>query len=286
MRDGKSTRKKGASTRAFFLVASGMIAGPTRPALAQDSGSMGNRDDGLVKTQDSAVAGAHLTPAEIEDGKVNDLYQPIHRLQRERNCAEIVRICETQVIPRAEKSQFAETMNKFLYLANRDIADCRLIAGRYREAVDRYEKALVYVSVWPGKEDPDYPILFRRLGTAEIRQEHWRKAQELLEKSVMIFETQIESAMKSDQEFVRNKRSRYLKGSQALARNFLAVAYFWNGRTRDVLPTLEKAYKDAVENGAPAETVNQIVVNGRSMANEIGDSIEVSTWRARPTPMQ
>jgi hypothetical protein len=86
------------------------------------------------------VVGAHLTPEEIEDGKINDVYQPIYHWNRETDCEQIVKLCETQIIPMTEHSKFDETRNKFLYLANRSIAGCEMKSGKYQEAEERYQK--------------------------------------------------------------------------------------------------------------------------------------------------
>lgn len=205
-----------------------------------------------VTKTDSIVVGAHLTPEEVEDGRINDAYQPLYHLSQQTDCAEIVRLCESKIIPMAEGSKFPETRSKFLILANRDIAGCEMKAGKYVEAEARYRKLFDYIPAWPGTSDSDYPINFRSIGTAQLAQGRWKEAIASLEKAVEIFDQQIEKALHSDPQSYREWQSKNLKWSQADAREFLGVAYFRDGRQSEAVEMLEKAYNEALDSNAKA----------------------------------
>src|SRR5260370_1217763 len=111
-----------------------------------------------VTAKDSIVVGAHLTPEEVEDGKINDAYQPLYHWKKPTDCPQIVQLSESKIIPMAEASKFNETRNKFLFLANREIAGCEMQSGQYQDAEHRYEKLFEYMPVWPGISDSDYPL--------------------------------------------------------------------------------------------------------------------------------
>lgn len=239
----------------------------------------------LTRT-DSVVVGAHLTPEEIEEGKINDAYQPLYHLSPQTDCPQITSLCESKIIPMAESSKFAETRNKFLFLANRDIAGCEMKAGKYEEAEARYRKLFDYMSVWPGNSDSDYPINFSSIGTAQLAQGRWKDAIASLEKSVEIFDQQIEKALHSDSEFSRNEYSKHLKRSQASARELLAAAYFRDGQQIKAIEILEKAYNEALDSDAKPSDIQQIIDAGRAVAAMVGDSTLQEKWNARTVPQK
>lgn len=237
-----------------------------------------------VTKTDSIVVGAHLTPEEVEDGKINDAYQPLYHLSRQTDCAQITSLCESKIIPMAESSKFPETRSKFLFLANRDIAGCEMKAGKYEEAEARYRKLFDYMPTWPGTSDSDYPINFRSIGTAQLAQGRWKDAIASLEKSVEIFDQQIEKALHSDPQSYREWQSKNLKWSQADARGFLGVAYFRDGRQSEAIETLEKAYNEALDSNATPADIQQIIDTGRVIAATVGDSTLQEKWNARTAP--
>lgn len=238
-----------------------------------------------VTATDSIVVGAHLTPDEIEDGKINDVYQPLYHWASPKDCQQIVKLCETQIIPMAERSKFEMTRNKFLYLANRAVAGCEMNSGQYAKAEERYQKMFDFISIWPGKSDSDYPMNYRSIGAARIMQGRWKEAEEVLEKSLEIFGEQIERALHSDLEFTRNEESKNLKMSDARARNLLATAYFWDGRQPDAMEMLEKAYQEATQSSAGPDLIQQIIDNGRTASSILGDTTAKSKWNSRvPVP--
>jgi tetratricopeptide (TPR) repeat protein len=241
-------------------------------------------DTPRITATDSIVVGAHLTPEEIEDGKINDVYQPLYHWKQSTDCPKIVELCETKIIPMAENSQFEETKNKFLFLANRDVAGCEMKAGQYEKAEQRYLKLLDLSSKWPGQSDSDYPQLYGSIGSAEIMQGHWKDAEAALEQSIRIFDEQIEKAQHSASEFLRNEHSEHLKRSEAHSRNLLASAYFWDGRRKEAMETLEKAYQEAVQSNATPQMIRQIIENGRNAARLMGDAAAQEKWEARTGP--
>jgi hypothetical protein len=74
---------------------------------------------------DSVEVVAHLSPEEVEEGKLNDAYQSIAQLQRKRTCTtEIIQRYQSEVISLAEKSTFDVPKN-----------------GRIQDALTTVEKA-------------------------------------------------------------------------------------------------------------------------------------------------
>lgn len=256
----------------------------TSPNGTNPQGTTKKPDTPRVTATDSIVVGAHLTPEEIEDGKINDVYQPLYHWKQSTDCPKIVELCETKIIPMAESSKFEETKNKFLFLANRDVAGCEMKVGQYEKAEQRYLKLLELSSKWPGEGDSDYPQLYSSIGSARIMQGHWKEAEAVLEQAVRIFDEQIEKALHSDSEFLRNEHSKNLKMSQAHSRNLLASAYFWDGRKKEAMETLEKAYQEALQSNARPEMIRQIVENGRTAARLMGDAAAQEKWEARTAP--
>lgn len=241
-----------------------------------------------IRATDSVVVGAHLTPEEIEDGKIEEAYQPIYQMivQGKRDCEQIIKICETEIIPRAEKSKFPETRSKFLFSANRDIADCEFRGGNYDDAGKRYEKLLEYVSEWPRKDDSSFRQIYESIGAVRVKQEKWEEAQTALEKAVRIFEEQIEKDLHSDSEFIRNELSRDVRMSEANTQDLLAGVYFRQGREADTMLMLEKAYQNVIQSNAKPDRIQRIITDGRTAATVIGDEGEKKKWGGRLVPDQ
>jgi tetratricopeptide (TPR) repeat protein len=256
----------------------------SNPSSTNPQGATKKPDSPRVTATDSIVVGAHLTPEEIEDGKINDVYQPLYHWKQSTDCPKIVDLCETKIIPMAENSKFEETKNKFLFLANRDVAGCEMKAGQYEEAEERYQRLLVLASKWPGESDSGYPQIYSSLGSARIMQGHWKEAETALEQAIRIFDEEIEKALHSDSEFVRNGHSKNLKMSQAHSRNILSSAYFWDGRRKEAMEMLEMAYQEALQSNATPEMTRQIIENGRTAARLMGDAEAQEKWEARTAP--
>ena len=278
----------------FLLAVSVALTGSATTAQEHDpkTSNPGAQDETSpqkrVTAKDSIVVGAHLTPEEIEDGKIQEAYQPIYQMivQGKRDCDKIIKICEIEIIPRAEKSKFPETRSKFLYSANRDIADCEFRSGKYDDAGKRYEKLLEYVSAWPGKDDSSYPQVYESIGAVRMKQGRWEEAQTVLEEAVQIFEEQIERDLHSDSEFMRNELTRNVRMSQADTQDLLAAVYFHQGRQADTMTMFEKAYQNVIQSNAKPERIQRVVADGRSAATLIGNEDEKKKWDARLTPDQ
>ena len=267
---------------ALILTGNAALAQEQKPGQSTPTGSSEKTStQRRAVAHDSIVVGAHLTPEEVEDGRINDAYQPLYHLKKSSDCPQVEKLCQTEIIPMAERSKFELTRNKFLYLANRDVAICELRTGRSKEAEQRFQKMFDYIQVWPGTDDSDYPINYRLVGEARIMQMKWKDAEEPLEKSIVLFGEQIDRALHSDSEFFRNEHSKNLKLSDAWARNLLAVAYFRDGREAEAMESLEKAYQEAVQSSAGAEMIQQIIEAGRIVSDSLGDLAAQAKWNAR-----
>ena len=231
---------------------------------------------------DSVEVVAHLSPEEVEDGKLNDVYESIAQLQRKGTCtAEIIQRYQSEVIILAEKSIFNVPKNKFLFLAKRDIGNCYMAQQRYVEAEQSFKQIMEYLPIWPGTDDSDYPINFREIATAQMGQQHWEAAEESLKKSVALFDPQIERALKSDSEFSRKEHAGNLLGSKSRSLSYLAVVYLREGRTSEALKTSELAYQDVTRPHVQATFLNEIVKVGNLIAQESGDEGAIAKWSQR-----
>ncbi len=231
---------------------------------------------------DSVEVVAHLSPEEVEEGKLNDVYEQIAQLQRKGTCTtEIIHRYQSEVIPLAEKSTFNVPKNKFLFLANRDIGNCYMAQRRYAEAEESFKKIMEYLPVWPGTNDSDYPINFRQIATAQMGQQQWEAAEESLNKSVALFAPQIERALKSESEFSRTEHAGNLLGSKARSLSYLAIVYLREGRTSEALKAAELAYQEATRPHVQATFVNEVLKVGSSIAQHSGDEGAIARWSQR-----
>jgi tetratricopeptide (TPR) repeat protein len=231
---------------------------------------------------DSVEVVAHLSPEEVEDGKLNDAYELIAQLQRKGTCTtEIIHRYQSEVIPLAEKSTFNVPKNKFLFLANRDIGNCYMAQRRYEEAEGTFKKIMDYLPVWPGTDDSDYPINFRQIATAQMGQQRWEAAEESLNKSVALFDPQIERALKSDNDFSRTEHAGNLIGSKARSLSYLAIVYLREGRRTEALTAAELAYKEATRPHVQATFVNEVLKVGSSISQQSGDEGAIAKWSQR-----
>lgn len=231
---------------------------------------------------DSVKVVAHLSPEEAEEGRLNDVYEQVAQLQRKGTCTtEIIQRYQSEVIPVAEKSTFNVPKNKFLFLANRDIGNCYMSQRRYEEAEERFKKIVEYLPVWPGTDDSDYPINFRQIATAQMGEQRWEAAEESLNKSVALFDPQIERALKSDNEFSRTEHAGNLLGSQARSLSYLAIVYLREGRTNEALKAAELAYEEATRPHVQAIFLNEVLKVGSSIAQQSGDEGAIARWSQR-----
>ncbi len=230
---------------------------------------------------DSVEVVAHLSPEEVEEGKLNDVYVPIAMLQAKGTCTpEIIQRYQSEVIPIAEKSALNVSKNKFLFLANRDIGNCYLAQQKFAEAEASFQKILQYAPVWPGTDDSAYPINFRQIATAQMGQQHWTEAEQSLLKSISLFDPQIAAGEKSDAELHMQLSHNY-RGSQSLSYALLAVVYLREGRTQEALATVGKAYDEVTKYKLAPEFHNQVVKIGKAIADASDDSAAQQTWSQR-----
>jgi tetratricopeptide (TPR) repeat protein len=264
----------------LFLAA--LLVGPAT-ALAQNASSQAQSPARpKLARHDSVEVVAHLSPEEAEEGKLNDLYESVAQVQRKGTCTpEIIQRYQSEVIPLVEKSTFNVPKNKFLFLANRDIGNCYMAQRRYEEAEESFKKIMEYLPVWPGTDDSDYPINFRQIATAQMGQQHWEAAEESLNKSVALFNPQIERALKSDSEFSRTEHAGNLLGGKARSLSYLAIVYLREGRTTEALKAAELAYGEATRPHVQATFVNEVLKVGSSIAQQSGDESAVARWSQR-----
>ncbi len=195
----------------------------------------------------------HLTPEEAAEGTLNDSYQAVAQMQRKGNCTpEIIQRYESEVIPFAEKSTFDVPRNKFLFLANRDIANCYLAQQKFVEAEASFKKLLQYAPIWPGTDDSAYPTNFRQIATAQMGQQQWAAAEQSLLKSIALFESTITAGEKRDAES-HVQLSLNDRGSQSLNYALLGVVYLREGLIQDALNTVEKAYDEVMKYNLAAQ---------------------------------
>jgi tetratricopeptide (TPR) repeat protein len=249
------------------------------PPQASQSKPSGNKPK--ITSHDSVTVTANFTPEEVEEGKINDVYQAIYLVEQKGDCETAIQRYKTEVIPLASQSKFNVPKNKFLFLANRGIGDCFLAQHRYEEAEQSFRLIMEHLPVWPGYEDSDYPINFREIATAQMGQEHWQAAEESLKKSVSLFDPQIERALKSEYEFARTEHAGNLRGSKAISLSKLAIVYFREEHPNEALKTVELAYEEATKPYVQPSYLNMVVKVGNSVAQATGDKNAMEKWSQR-----
>jgi tetratricopeptide (TPR) repeat protein len=233
------------------------------------------------KSHDSVTVSANFTPEELEEGKINDVYQAVYLLEEKGDCSVAVQRYKSEVIPLAEGSKFEVPKNKFLFLAIRGIGNCYLAQRRYEDAEQSFRKIMEYLPIWPGMDDSDYPINFRQIATAQMGQQHWEGAEESLKKSVSLFDPQIEKALKSDIEFIRTEVAGDLLGSKARSLAYLSIVYSREGQMAEAVKTAELSYEEATQPHVPSTFLTEIVRLGRSVAEASGDEAAIAKWSKR-----
>jgi len=257
---------------------SGRAPDPARNRASQTQSSGSSKPT----RHDSVEVVAKLSPEEVEEGKLNDVYEAIAQLQRKGGCTtEIIERYKSEVVPLAEKSAFNVPKNKFLFLANRDIGNCYLAQQNFVEAEASFHQILQYAPVWPGTDDSAYPIDFRQIATAQMGQQRWQAAEESLQKSVSLFDPQIEKALKAESEFSRTEHAGNLLGSKATSLAYLGIVYLREGRTADAMKTAELAYAEAKRPNVSRTFVRGVAKIGRSIAQASGDENAIAKWSQR-----
>lgn len=267
-------------TFALILVGSsfgGLLAHAQNPVSQSQSSGTSN-----PTRRDSVEVVAKLSPEEAEEGKLNDAYELIAQQQRKGACtAEVIERYKSEVITLAEKSAFKVPKNKFLFLANRDIGDCYLAQQKFVEAEVSFQSILQYAPVWPGTDDSDYPITFRQIAEAQMGQQRWPAAEDSLQKSISLFDSQIDRAVKSDSEFSRTGHAGNLRGSKAISLAYLGIVYVRQGRTSDALKSVDLAFAEANKANVPPPVVRNVVKIGRAVAQATGDKEAIEKWAQR-----
>ena len=228
----------------------------------------------------SIVVGAHLTPEETEEGRINDIYQPIYRFQQTGDCDGIVRTAQSAVIPAAEQAKFQTVRKKFLFLSYRSIGDCNFKAKEYAEAEQMYIKAVDYAD----KDDSSYAINFESIALCRMAQQHLESAEEPLRKAVSLLADEITRLKKSDTYNTDDIVTNDVRGSQDVALLYLAVLCFREERSSEALSLLDQAYDQAIKFQARAQIIKRIVETGQAIATAVGDDGAKATWTKR-TPI-
>jgi tetratricopeptide (TPR) repeat protein len=271
--------------RSIFYLFVSTIGSPLMGTIEHSCTDCSAQDQSQARSKptqhDSVTVTARLSPEEAEEGKLNDLYQPVAALTRSGPCtSDIIHRYEADVIPEAEKSPFNNPKSKFLFLAERDIGACYLQLQKFSEAEASFQKAMQYVSVWPGTNDTGYPILFRQIATAQIGQQNLAEAEQSLLKSVALFEPQIASGEKADAELNAHLTRNY-RGSRCRSYALLAVVYFREGRAQDSLATIEKAWIEVTKYDLDPTYYNDVVSVGKRIADASGDATAKQAWAQR-----
>src|ERR1700680_1174077 len=221
----------------------------------------------LPHVDQSVVVGAHLTPEEAEEGRINDIYQPIYRFQQTGDCEGIVRTAKSAVIPAAEQAKFETVRKKFLFLSYRSIGDCNFKAKKYAEAEQTYIKAVDYAD----KDDSSYAINFESIALCRMAQQHLESADEPLRKAVSLLGDEVTRLKTSDTYNAEDIVAHDVRGSQDVALIYLAVLCFREQRSSEALSLLDKAYDQAIKFQARTQIIKQIVETGRAIATAVGD---------------
>jgi tetratricopeptide (TPR) repeat protein len=153
--------------------------------------------------------------------------------------------------------------------------------SRFTEAENTFQKLFEYLPVWPGFEDSGYPLNFESIGMAQIGEQHWKPAEESLQKALTIFDDQIARAANSNANSLLNRRMNKLRLSEDMALKLFAVAYFRERRYAEALTVLDRAYRQATEFSAPGDVVAQIIDDARAVSVAAGDPDATAIWSRR-----
>jgi tetratricopeptide (TPR) repeat protein len=249
-------------------------------AFAQTTSS--NRDTEETPTRrvhvdQSIVVGAHLTPEEAEEGKINDLYQPVYKFEREGNCDGIIETDRSAIIPAAERAKFERVRNKFLFMSYRGIGNCLFKMKQFAEAEQTYIKAVDYAD----KNDDSYAINYESIALCRMAQQQLDTAEEPLQKAVSLLGEQIQHFKKSDTYDPHDVVANDVRDSQDVTLTYLAVLRFRQQRFSDTFLLLDQAYDQALKFQARIQTIEFIVGTARTIAVAIGDDSANAVWMGR-----
>lgn len=228
-----------------------------------------------------SIVETRLTPDEIEDGKINDVYQEVVKTHLQGDYRGAADKYRSIVIPMAERTQSEVARKKFLFLSYRGLGNCYLAMSRFTEAEEMFQKLFEYLPARSGEEDSDYPINFESIAMARMGQQRWKAAEESLQKAVTIFDDQIGQAVTSGSDSMQSEHANKLRMSQDMALNLIAVVYFREQRYAEALEILERAYNQGVTFRAPSEVVERIADDGRAVSLAAGDVDAIAIWSKR-----
>lgn len=291
------------ASAAVFLVLLGLSSGVSRaqnlgrkdlPISSDQPVSLHQSDSGKrvspqpsmpISAQNSMVD-ARLTSDQMEEGKINDVYQRVVKIHLRGAYGEAADEYRSLVIPMAEKTQSPVTRRKFLFLGYRGLGNCYLGLSRFTDAEETFQKLFEYLPARPGVEDSDYAINFESIAMARMGEQRWEAAEESLGKAVAIFDQQIGRAVASGPNSRQEEQANKLRMSQDMALNLFAVVYFREQRYAESLEVLERAYQQGISFRAPSEVVEQIVNDGRAVSMAAGDADAVAIWSQRALQTQ
>jgi hypothetical protein len=221
-----------------------------------------------------------LSPEEVEDRKLRSAYELIHQLIDSCSLENIKRY-DSEVIALAEKSVYEVPKNKFLFIANAAVAGC-YTPNRYDLAEERYKRIIIYAAVWPGAE-ANYPYYFQLIGMTQMGQEHWKDAEDSLNRSLSIIEPQIKKEIGLELNPERTRHVGNLLGDKAGSLSCLALVYLREGRTTESLETADLAYEAVTQPHFPVSpnATMQVLTTGTSVAKESGDEAALAKWSRR-----
>jgi tetratricopeptide (TPR) repeat protein len=226
-----------------------------------------------------SIPGARLSSYELEEGKINDLYQQVVRIHLQGDYATAAEKYRSLVIPMAERTQSDTIRKKFLFLSYRGLGNCYLAMTRFTEAEETFQKLFEYLPVSDAGEDSDYAINFESIAMARMGQQHWKSAEESLQKAVSIFDDEIAHADTATPD--SDKRANKLRVSEDMALNLVAVVYYREQRYDEALEMLERAYNQGLAFRAPTDIVEQIANDGRAVSTAAGDVDAIALWSKR-----
>jgi tetratricopeptide (TPR) repeat protein len=222
-----------------------------------------------------------LTPEEVEDGRINDAYQPVYHWKKPGDCGRIIDTLQSKVIPMAERSKFATARSKFLFLSYREIGNCDLATGHFAEADSVLQRSLKFVPVWPGTDDSAYPNVNVKIAVARMHEKDWKGAEEPLQRSISSYDSQIEKWIASQSKFMKTGLVPALRRDQEVALNMLAVTYYHEQRYTEALKLLERAYAQATKFKDSQKIAETIVHNGVVVSIAALDPVAIATWSGR-----
>jgi tetratricopeptide (TPR) repeat protein len=230
-------------------------------------------------TAPQSVVDARLESDKIEAARIDDVYQAVVKIHLRGDFQAAAEMYQSVVIPMAEKSPSAPARNRFLFLGYRGLGNCYLGMSRFTDAEDTFEQLFQYLQ--PGLQDSDYAMNFESIAMARIGEQRWKAAEESLQKAVAIFENQIAGASSSGFDAEHSPRANKLRISQNMALHLFGVVYFREQRYPEALAALERAYRQAMDFGAPSEMVDEIVSDGRAVSIAAADEDAIATWSQR-----